>query len=132
MYIGISLIVLYHSVSLVEIKWPPIINVLSSLCRIYDSCMFANAPIFTGIEQLPQFSHLHELIGLTATDSVELGHIVEPPVIRTAISILPLGWNGLPGGKNADPLKVDIIGHGLQMCTLFQAQINGNWYVFSL
>ncbi|KAJ1279184.1 hypothetical protein BS78_04G135800 [Paspalum vaginatum] len=96
--------------------------------KIYDSCMFANAPIFTGIEQLPQFSHLHELIGLTATDSVELGHIVEPPVIRTAISILPLGWNGLPGGKNAEPLKVDIIGHGLQMCTLFQAQINGNWY----
>ncbi|GJN21077.1 hypothetical protein PR202_gb08525 [Eleusine coracana subsp. coracana] len=96
--------------------------------KIYDSCMSANAPIFTGIEQLPQFSHLQELLGLTATDSVELGHIVEPPVIRTATSILPLGWNGLPGGKNADPLKVDIIGHGLHLCTLFQAQINGNWY----
>ncbi|XP_066321700.1 uncharacterized protein [Miscanthus floridulus] len=96
--------------------------------KIYDSCMCANAPIFTGIEQLPQFSHLQELIGLTATDSVELGDIVDPPVIRTATSILPLGWNGLPGGKNAEPLKVDIIGHDLQMCTLFQAQINGNWY----
>ncbi|CAL5058233.1 unnamed protein product [Urochloa decumbens] len=96
--------------------------------KIYDSCMYANAPIFTGIEQLPQFSHLQELIGLAAADSVELGHIVEPPVIRTATSILPLGWNGLPGGKNAEPLKVDIIGHGLHLCTLFQAKINGNWY----
>ena len=90
--------------------------------------MCANAPIFTGIEQLPQFSHLQELIGLAAADSVELGHIVDPPVIRTATSILPLGWNGLPGGKVAEPLKVDIIGHGLHLCTLFQAQINGNWY----
>ena len=90
--------------------------------------MCANAPIFTGIEQLPQFSHLQELIGLAAADSVELGHIVDPPVIRTATSILPLGWNGLPGGKNAEPLKVDIIGHGLHLCTIFQAQINGNWY----
>jgi len=96
--------------------------------KIYDLCMCANAPTFTGIEQLPQFSHLQELIGLAAADSVELGHIVDPPVIRTATSILPLGWNGLPGGKNAEPLKVDIIGHGLHLCTLFQAQINGNWY----
>ncbi|KAF0934866.1 hypothetical protein E2562_028869 [Oryza meyeriana var. granulata] len=96
--------------------------------KIYDMCMCANAPLFTGIEQLPQFSHLQELLGLTAADSVELGHIVEPPTIRTATSILPLGWNGGPGGKSAEPLKVDIIGHGLHMCTLFQAQINGNWY----
>jgi hypothetical protein len=94
--------------------------------------MSANAPIFTGIEQLPQFSHLQELLGLSAADSVELGHIVEPPVIKTATSILPLGWNGLPGGKNADPLKVDIIGHGLNLCTLFQAKINGNWYALML
>lgn len=96
--------------------------------KIYDMCMCANGPLFTGIEQLPQFSHLQELLGLTAADSVELGHIVEPPAIRTATSILPLGWNDLPGGKIAEPLKVDIIGHGLHMCTLFQAQINGNWY----
>ncbi|KAG8070698.1 hypothetical protein GUJ93_ZPchr0006g46256 [Zizania palustris] len=96
--------------------------------KIYDMCMCANAPLFTGIEKLPQFSHLQELLGLTAADSVGLGHIVEPPAIRTATSILPLGWNGCPGGKSAEPLKVDIIGHGLHMCTLFQAQINGNWY----
>ncbi|CAM0945676.1 unnamed protein product [Alopecurus aequalis] len=96
--------------------------------RMYDVCMCVNAPHFTGIEQLQQFSHLQQLLGLTATDSVELGHIVEPPAIRTATSILPLGWTGLPGGKSAEPLKVDIIGHGLHMCTLFQAQINGSWY----
>ncbi|XP_044419586.1 uncharacterized protein [Triticum aestivum] len=96
--------------------------------KMYHVCMCANAPLFTGIEQLQQFSHLQQLLGLTATDSVELGHIVEPPAIRTATSILPLGWTGLPGGKSAEPLKVDIIGHGLHMCTLFQAQINGSWY----
>ncbi len=94
--------------------------------------MSANAQLFTGIEQLPQFSHLQELLGLTAADSVELGHIVEPPTIRTATSILPLGWNGYPGDKSAEPLKVDIIGHDLHMCTLFQAQINGNWYALAL
>jgi hypothetical protein len=97
---------------------------------MYDVYMCANAPLFTGIEQLQQFSHLQQLLGLTATDTVELGHIVEPPAIRTATSILPLGWTGLPGGRSAEPLKVDIIGHGLHMCTLFQAQINGSWYVF--
>lgn len=96
---------------------------------MYHVCMCANSPLFTGIEQLQQFSHLQQLLGLTATDSVELGHIVEPPAIRTATSILPLGWTGLPGGKSAEPLKVVIIGHGLHMCTLFQAQINGSWYV---
>ncbi|KQJ99498.1 hypothetical protein BRADI_3g43530v3 [Brachypodium distachyon] len=96
--------------------------------KMYDMCMCANAPLFTGIEQLQQFSHLQQLLGLTATDSVELGHIVEPPAIRTATSILPLGWTGLPGGKSVEPLKVDIIGHNLSMCTLFQAQINGSWY----
>ncbi|XP_044954121.1 uncharacterized protein LOC123404263 isoform X2 [Hordeum vulgare subsp. vulgare] len=96
--------------------------------KMYHVCMCANAPLFTGIEQLQQFSHLQQLLGLTATDSVELGHIVEPPAIRTATSILPLGWTGFPGGKSAESLKVDIIGHGLHMCTLFQAQINGSWY----
>uniref|UniRef100_A0ACD5Z7I0 Uncharacterized protein n=1 Tax=Avena sativa TaxID=4498 RepID=A0ACD5Z7I0_AVESA len=96
--------------------------------KMFDVCMCANTPLFTGIEQLQQFSHLQQLLGLTATDSVELGHIVEPPAIRTATSILPLGWTGLPSGKSAEPLKVDIIGHGLHMCTLFQAQINGSWY----
>uniref|UniRef100_A0A0E0NEY4 Fungal lipase-type domain-containing protein n=1 Tax=Oryza rufipogon TaxID=4529 RepID=A0A0E0NEY4_ORYRU len=100
----------------------------SSVNTLSDSEYSKMTSLFTGIEQLPQFSHLQELLGLTAADSVELGHIVEPPTIRTATSILPLGWNGYPGDKSAEPLKVDIIGHDLHMCTLFQAQINGNWY----
>lgn len=78
-----------------------------------------------GVEQLP---HLQQLLGLAAADSVELGNIVEPPVIRTATSIVPLGWNGVSGDKNTDPLKVDIVGHGLHLCSLVQAQVNGNWY----
>ncbi|KAJ0960470.1 hypothetical protein J5N97_001676 [Dioscorea zingiberensis] len=60
---------------------------------------------------------------------VDLGNIVEPPVIQTSTSIAPLGWTGIPGNNHAEPLKVDIIGHGLHLCTLVQAQVNGNWYV---
>lgn len=98
------------------------------LCRIYEQFMCINAASFLGIEQLPQFPHLQQLLGLRAAGAVELGHIVDPPIIRTATSILPLGWSGMPSNKNAEPLKVDIIGHGLHMCTLFQAQVNGKWY----
>lgn len=88
---------------------------------------------FLGIEQLPQFPNLQQLLGLAAVDGVvRLGNIVEPPVIQTATSIVPLGWTGVPGNKNAEPLKVDIIGHGLHLCTLVQAQVNGNWYVCML
>ncbi|XP_072952480.1 uncharacterized protein [Typha angustifolia] len=95
--------------------------------KIYDLCMSANVGPFMGIEQLPQFPHLQQLLGLAASDSVELGNIVEPPVIRTATSVVPLGWAGVPGDKNSEPLKVDIIGHGLHLCTLVQAQVNGSW-----
>ncbi|PKU73452.1 uncharacterized protein LOC110108576 isoform X1 [Dendrobium catenatum] len=95
--------------------------------KIYEQCMCINAASFLGIEQLPQFPHLQQLLGLRAAGDVELGHIVDPPIIRTATSILPLGWSGMPANNNAEPLKVDIIGHGLHMCTLFQAQVNGKW-----
>lgn len=95
--------------------------------KIYEQFMCINAASFLGIEQLPQFPHLQQLLGLSAAGAVELGHIVDPPIIRTATSILPLGWSGIPGNNNAEPLKVDIIGHGLHMCTLFQAQVNGKW-----
>lgn len=95
--------------------------------RIYDQCMCLNASTFLGIEQVPQFPQLQKWLGLTAVDAVEMGHIVDPPVIHTATSIVPLGWNGTPADKNSDPLKVDIVGHGLHVCTLVQAQVNGNW-----
>ncbi|WOL02498.1 hypothetical protein Cni_G11217 [Canna indica] len=95
--------------------------------KFYDMCMCVNAPPFLGMEQLPHFPHLQQLLGLQGPGAVELGHIVEPPVIQTATSILPLGWTGVPGDRNAEPLKVDIMGDGLHLCTLVQAQVNGSW-----
>ncbi|ONH92731.1 hypothetical protein PRUPE_8G192400 [Prunus persica] len=95
--------------------------------RIYDLCMRDDTSPFSGIEQLQQFPHLQQWLGLAVAGTVELGHIVESPVIRTATSVAPLGWNGIPGEKNGDPLKVDITGFGLHLCTLVHAQVNGNW-----
>lgn len=95
--------------------------------RIYDLCMSDNPSSFLGIEQLQQFPHLQQWLGLSVAGQIELGHIVESPVIRTATSIAPLGWNGVPGEKNGEPLKVDITGFGLHLCTLVHAQVNGNW-----
>ncbi|XP_021720157.1 uncharacterized protein LOC110687822 [Chenopodium quinoa] len=94
--------------------------------RIYDLCMSDGPASFLGIEQLQQFPHLHQWLGLSIAGTVELGHIVESPSICTATSIVPLGWTGTPGDKNSDPLKVDIAGSGLHLCKV-QAQINGNW-----
>lgn len=85
-------------------------------------------PSFLGIDKPQQFPHLQHWLGLAVAGTVELGHIVESPVIRTATSIVPLGWNGVPGAKNGEPLKVDITGFGLNLCTLVHAQVNGNWY----
>ncbi|KAJ8479200.1 hypothetical protein OPV22_022927 [Ensete ventricosum] len=95
--------------------------------KLYETCMCINTPPFLGMEQLPQFPHLQQLLGLSAPGAVELAHIMEPPVIQTATSILPLGWTGVPGDRNAQPLKVDIVGHGLHLCKLVQAQVNGSW-----
>ncbi|PIA35853.1 hypothetical protein AQUCO_03400030v1 [Aquilegia coerulea] len=92
--------------------------------KIYDLCMCST---LWGVEQLPQFPNLQQWLGLTLAGAVELGSIVEPPVIRTATSIVPLGWSGVPGRKNKEPLKVDISGYGLHLCSLVQAQVNGNW-----
>lgn len=82
---------------------------------------------FLGIEQ-QSFPHLQQLLGITVRGVVELGHIVDSTVIRTATSIVPLGWRGIPGEKNEEPLKVDITGFGLHLCTLVHAKVNGNWY----
>ncbi|GLT64825.1 hypothetical protein SLA2020_372940 [Shorea laevis] len=95
--------------------------------RIYDLYMNDGASSFLGMEQLQQFPHLQQWLGLAVAGTVELGHIVESPVIRAATSLVPLGWNGIPGDKNAEPLKVDIAGFGLHLCTLVHAQVNGRW-----
>lgn len=98
-----------------------------SLSRIYESCMKDDASSIMGVEQMQQFPHLQQWLGLAVAGTVKLAQIVESPVIRTATSVVPLGWSGLPGQKNCDPLKVDITGFGLHLCTLVHAQVNGNW-----
>ncbi|KAL0561743.1 hypothetical protein IC582_002184 [Cucumis melo] len=95
--------------------------------RIYELCMKDDASSIMGVEQMQQFPHLQQWLGLAVAGTVKLAQIVESPVIRTATSVVPLGWSGLPGQKNCDPLKVDITGFGLHLCTLVHAQVNGNW-----
>ncbi|XP_057534674.1 uncharacterized protein LOC130813013 isoform X2 [Amaranthus tricolor] len=95
--------------------------------RIYDKCMGDSPAPFLGIEQLQQYPHLHQWLGLSIAGTVELGHIVGSPLIRAATSITPLGWVGTPGEKSADLLKVDVVGSGLHMCNRVQAQVNGKW-----
>ncbi|KAL9228371.1 hypothetical protein vseg_003960 [Gypsophila vaccaria] len=94
---------------------------------IYDLCMCDSSATFLGIDHLQQLPHLQQWLGLSIAGTVELGHIVESPSICTATSIVPLGWSSAPGEKHADPLKVDITGYGLHLCTLVQAQVNGSW-----
>lgn len=87
---------------------------------------------FLGMEQMQQLQHLQQWLGLSDAGNVELGHIVDSPLIRAATSIAPLGWSGIPGEKSKDPLKVDITGFGLHLCSLVHAQVNGKWYCLSL
>ncbi|KAJ0926980.1 putative GTP binding domain, P-loop containing nucleoside triphosphate hydrolase [Helianthus annuus] len=86
-----------------------------------------NSSSFLVMDQQQQFPQLQKWLGISLANTVELGHIVESPVICTATSIVPLGWNGVPGEKNIEPIKVDITGIGLHLCTLIQARVNGNW-----
>lgn len=91
-------------------------------------CTTDESSTFLGGEQLQQFPHLQKWLGASVAGTVELGPIVESPAIRAATSIAPLGWSGIPGEKNGEPLKVDITGSGLHLCTLVQARVNGIWY----
>ncbi|KAI3461816.1 hypothetical protein Pfo_018479 [Paulownia fortunei] len=95
--------------------------------RIYELYMNENAFSFLGREQELQFPHLQKWIGISVAGTVELGHIVDSPIIRAATSLVPLGWTGIPCEKNGDPLKVDISGFGLHLCSLVQARVNGKW-----
>ncbi|KAL3850451.1 hypothetical protein ACJIZ3_012333 [Penstemon smallii] len=90
--------------------------------RIYELHMNENALSFLGREQEVLFPHLQKWLGVSVAGMVELGHIVESPVIRAATSLVPLGWSGIPYEKNGDPLKVDITGFGLHLCTLVQVR----------
>ncbi|XP_022991976.1 uncharacterized protein LOC111488464 [Cucurbita maxima] len=99
----------------------------SRFLRIYELCMKDDASSIMGVEQMQQFPHLQQWLGLAVAGTVKLAQIVESPIIRTATSVVPLGWSGMPGQKNCDPLKVEITGFGLHLCTLVHAQVNGNW-----
>lgn len=58
----------------------------------------------------------------------EAGRISDPISIRLATAMVPLGWTGLIGEKKGCcPLKVDILGHSLHLCTLVRARVNGRW-----
>ncbi|KAG9143538.1 hypothetical protein Leryth_015963 [Lithospermum erythrorhizon] len=95
--------------------------------RIYDLCMNENVSSFPGLEQAQQFPQLQKWLGISLAGTVELGHIVESPVICAATSVVPLGWSGLPREKNGDMLKVDISGFGLHLCTIVEARVDGKW-----
>lgn len=90
--------------------------------------MSDDALSFPGMDQFQQLPHLKQWLGLIVAGSVELGHIVESPVIRSATSIVPLGWSGHPGEGITEPFKVDVAGFGLHVCSLVHAQVNGIWY----
>jgi hypothetical protein len=90
-----------------------------------------NAASILGMEHLPNLPHLQQWLGLAVAGAVELGHIAEPLTLRTATSLVPVGWNGILGEKNgSEPLRVDVHGYGLHQCTLVRAQVNGCWYVW--
>lgn len=96
--------------------------------KIYELCMNHDSVPIRGIDHHPQQPHLQKWLEFAGADAVEIGNIAEPHVIRTATSIVPLGWSGVPGEKNSsEPLRVDVHGYSLHMCTLFQAQVNGFW-----
>lgn len=96
--------------------------------KIYEVCTSHDSVPIWGTDHHSQQHHLQQLLGLTGVDAVETGNIAEPHIIRTATSIVPLGWNGVLGEKkNSQPLRVDVHGYSLHMCTLFQAQVNGFW-----
>ena len=60
----------------------------------------------------------------------DVGRISEPISIRLATALVPLGLIGEK--KGCRPLKVDIMGHGLHLCTLVQARVNGKWCATSV
>lgn len=95
--------------------------------RVFDMCMFDGAPPIFSMEHIPHLPHLQQWIGFPGAVVTEMGKIAEPLIVRTATSVVPVGWNGLSGEKKKSPLRVDLHGYGLHLCTLVKAQINGQW-----
>ncbi|EFJ12149.1 hypothetical protein SELMODRAFT_20285, partial [Selaginella moellendorffii] len=96
--------------------------------KIFEHCLGPEAPspVFM-MEHLPHLPHLRQWLGVDGAGMTELRKIAGPLIIRTATSLVPLGWRGSPGEKGCEPLKVDVQGYGLHLCTLVRAQVNGRW-----
>lgn len=95
------------------------------ICKLYASDKSFQT---LRVEHPPQQHYLQQQLGFPYVGAVEIGMITETHIIRTAISIVPLGWDGVLGEKNGSkPLRVDIHGYGLHMCTQVQAQVDGRW-----
>ncbi|KAG0584295.1 hypothetical protein KC19_3G200400 [Ceratodon purpureus] len=95
--------------------------------QIYNSCMSKDVPI-SNIENFPLLPHLQQWLSSLGGQMAEAGRISDPISIRLATAMVPLGWTGLIGEKKGcRPLKVDILGHGLHLCTLVRARVNGRW-----
>jgi hypothetical protein len=94
--------------------------------NIFNTCMAIDAPLtVNGAEYFP---HLRQWFGALGAQVAEVGRISDPIRIRMATAMAPLGWTGLLGEKKGcQPLKVDILGYGLHLCTLVRAQVNGQW-----
>ena len=100
--------------------------------QIYNSCMSKDVPI-NNIENFPLLPHLQQWLSSLGAQMAEVGRISEPISIRLATAMVPLGWTGLIGEKKGcRPLKVDILGHGLHLCTLVRARVNGKWCATSV
>lgn len=95
--------------------------------QIYNTCMSKDVPI-SNIENFPLLPHLQQWLSGLGGQVAEVGRIFEPINIRLATAMVPLGWNGSIGEKKGSrPLKVDILGYGLHLCTLVRAKVNGRW-----
>ncbi|MCO5591357.1 hypothetical protein L7F22_045339 [Adiantum nelumboides] len=95
--------------------------------RIYESCMSDSIPPNFSMERVPYLPHLQQWLGLPGVTVTESGRIAEPITLLAATSLVPIGWTGVPGYKKGSPFRVDLCGHGLHLCTLVKAQVNGQW-----
>lgn len=95
--------------------------------QMYNLCMSKDVPI-SNKENFPLLPHLQQWLGTLGGRVAEVGTISDPISIRLATAMVPLGWTGLTGEKKGcQPLKVDVLGYGLHMCTLVRARVNGHW-----
>jgi pimeloyl-ACP methyl ester carboxylesterase len=100
--------------------------------QIYNLCMSKDVPV-SNKENFPLLPHLQQWLSTLGGQLAEVGRILDPITIKLATAMVPLGWTGLVGEKKGcKPLKVDILGHGLHLCTLVRARVNGRWCATSI